>query len=105
MELIKAFALAVPARRRSGSATVAFFQAVKAAVVKSTSSGLKDNAEMDHAIRQIVSKAIAADEAWSTSSPAARHGWFQCIGDYRCAAKEPSAENTAVGIAHRSSQR
>jgi type I restriction enzyme, R subunit len=63
MELVKAFALAVP---HDGALEirdeVAFFQAVKAAVVKSTTSGSgKTDAEMDHAIRQIVSKAISAD--------------------------------------------
>lgn len=63
MELVRAFALAVP----HDSALeirdeVAFFQAVKAAVVKSTtSSSTKTDVELDQAIRQIVSKAISAD--------------------------------------------
>lgn len=63
MELVKAFALAVPHESALEIRDeVAFFQAVKAAVVKSTTGGSgKTDAEMDHAIRQIVSKAISAD--------------------------------------------
>ncbi|MBK9516190.1 MAG: type I restriction endonuclease subunit R [Anaeromyxobacter sp.] len=63
MDLVKAFALAVPHDRALEIRDeVAFMQAVKAAVVKSTTGGSgKTDAEMDHAIRQIVSKAISAD--------------------------------------------
>ncbi len=62
-ELVKAFALAVPhARAMAVRDEVAFFQAVKAAVVKSSGGGAgKTDAELDQAIRQIVSSAIAAD--------------------------------------------
>jgi type I restriction enzyme, R subunit len=62
-ELVKAFALAVPHDAALAIRDeVAFFQAVKAAVVKSSTSGSgKTDAEMDQAIRQIVSKAISAD--------------------------------------------
>jgi len=62
-ELVRAFALAVPHPKAMGVRDeVAFFQAVKAAVVKSSSAGGgKTDAEMDLAIRQIVSSAIAAD--------------------------------------------
>ncbi|MGA1996535.1 MAG: type I restriction enzyme endonuclease domain-containing protein [Bryobacteraceae bacterium] len=39
---------------------VAFFQVVKAAIVKSSAVAGKAEEELDHAIRQIVSKAIGA---------------------------------------------
>ncbi len=63
MELVKAFALAVPhPKAMAVRDEVAFFQAVKAAVVKSSSSGAaRTDAEIDLAIRQIVSSAIATD--------------------------------------------
>ncbi len=63
VELVKAFALAVPhPRAMAVRDEVAFFQAVKAAVVKSSGGGAgKTDAEIDQAIRQIVSSAIAAD--------------------------------------------
>jgi type I restriction enzyme R subunit len=62
-ELVRAFALAVPhATAMTVRDEVAFFQAVKTAVVKSSAAGSgTTDAEMDHAIRQIVSSAIAAD--------------------------------------------
>ena len=62
-ELVRAFALAVPhADAMMVRDEVAFFQAVKAAVVKSSGAiGGRTDAEMDHAIRQIVSSAIATD--------------------------------------------
>ncbi len=62
VELSKAFALAIP---RAGALAirdeVAFFQAVKAALVKSTVTRERPEEELDHAIRQIVSKAIAPE--------------------------------------------
>jgi len=60
---VRAFALAVPhADAMMVRDEVAFFQAVKAAVVKSSGAiGGRTDAEMDHAIRQIVSSAIATD--------------------------------------------
>ena len=62
-ELVRAFALAVPhPKAMAVRDEVAFFQAVKAAVVKTAAGGAtKTDAEMDHAIRQIVSSAIATD--------------------------------------------
>jgi type I restriction enzyme R subunit len=62
-ELVRAFALAVPhPKAMAVRDEVAFFQAVKAAVVKSTATGgAKTDAEMDQAIQQIVSRAIAAE--------------------------------------------
>ena len=62
-ELVKAFALAVPDKRALEIRDeVAFFQAVKAAVVKSSSAGSpRSDAELEGAIRQIVSKAISTD--------------------------------------------
>jgi len=62
-ELSQAFALAVPheeaLRVRDD---VGFFQAVRAALAKNTSGERKTDEEMDHAIRQIVSKAVASGE-------------------------------------------
>src|SRR5271157_2029723 len=60
-ELSRAFALAVPdpeaIRIRDD---VAFFQAVKAAIVKSTGGTGKTEEDLDFAVRQIVSRAISA---------------------------------------------
>jgi type I restriction enzyme R subunit len=62
-ELMKAFALSVPhdeaLRIRD---EVAFFQTVRAALVKSTPPVGKAKDDLDTAIRQIVSKAVASDE-------------------------------------------
>lgn len=62
-QLSKAFALAVPheeaARIRD---EVAFFQSVRVALVKSTSRSPKSDAEMEQAVRQIVSRAISMDQ-------------------------------------------
>jgi type I restriction enzyme R subunit len=62
-ELSQAFALAVPheetLRIRDD---VAFFQNVRAALAKSTPTEGKTADELDHAIRQIISKAVASDE-------------------------------------------
>ena len=61
-ELSQAFALAVPhleaIRIRDD---VAFFQAVRAALSKRPSIGGKTEEELDHAVRQIVSRAVASD--------------------------------------------
>ena len=62
-ELSQAFALAVPheeaLRIRDD---VGFFQAVRAVLAKSTPGERKTDEELDHAIRQIISKAVASDE-------------------------------------------
>ena len=62
-ELSKAFALAVPhdeaIRIRDD---VGFFQAVRTAIAKSTAGDRKASGDLDHAIRQIISKAVASDE-------------------------------------------
>jgi type I restriction enzyme, R subunit len=62
-ELSKAFALAVPhedaLRIRDD---VGFFQAVRAALIKSAPDGRKSSEDLDHAIRQIISKAMVSDE-------------------------------------------
>ncbi len=61
-ELSQAFALSAPdpesIRIRDD---VAFFQAVKAALMKSTSGISQSGEDLDHAIRQIVSRAISTD--------------------------------------------
>ncbi len=63
LELSKAFALAVPheetIRIRDD---VAFFQAVRAALMKTERSSSLSSADLEHAVRQIVSRSVAADE-------------------------------------------
>jgi type I restriction enzyme R subunit len=62
-ELSQAFALAVPhdeaLRIRDD---VGFFQAVRAVLAKSAPGKRKTDEELDHAIRQIISKAMVSDE-------------------------------------------
>ncbi|MEK6301140.1 MAG: type I restriction endonuclease subunit R [Acidobacteriota bacterium] len=62
-ELSQGFALAVPheeaIRIRDD---VGFFQAVRAVLAKSTPGERKTDEELDHAIRQIISKAMVSDE-------------------------------------------
>ncbi|MBP6834298.1 MAG: type I restriction endonuclease subunit R [Deltaproteobacteria bacterium] len=62
MELSSAFALSVPheeaIRMRDD---VGFFQAVRAAITKTSTSDRKASGNLDQAIRQIVSKAVASD--------------------------------------------
>jgi type I restriction enzyme R subunit len=62
-ELSQAFALAVPSdealRIRDD---VGFFQAVRAVLAKSAPGGRKSDEDLDHAIRQIISKAVVSDE-------------------------------------------
>jgi type I restriction enzyme R subunit len=61
--LSRAFALAVPdpvaLNRRDD---VSFFQAVRAVLAKSSRGPLRSDADLDHAIRQLVSKAVAPGE-------------------------------------------
>ncbi|MCU0662786.1 MAG: type I restriction endonuclease subunit R [Myxococcota bacterium] len=62
-ELSKTFALAVPheeaIRIRDD---VGFFQAVRAALAKTSTSDHKASGDLDHAIRQLISQAVASDE-------------------------------------------
>ena len=61
--LSKAFALAVPHEKALEIRDdVAFFQAVKSVLTKSAGVDGTSPEEIDHAIRQIVSKAVASDE-------------------------------------------
>ena len=63
VELSKAFALAVPrAEVLAVRDEVAFFQAVKAALVKTEVGRARPEEDLDHAIRQIVAGAIAPGE-------------------------------------------
>jgi type I restriction enzyme R subunit len=63
VELSKAFALAVPADEAMDVVDdVAFFQAVKSLLTKSISDEKRDPSQIDHAIRQIVSRAVSSDE-------------------------------------------
>src|SRR5271166_4386398 len=60
--LSKAFALAVPANEALQIRDeVGFFQAVRAGLVKYSGIGAKSPEDLDHAVRQLVSKAIATD--------------------------------------------
>jgi len=62
-ELSKAFALAVPHEKAlEVRDDVAFFQAVKTVLTKSTGDGRRSPEEIELAIRQIVSKAVSSDE-------------------------------------------
>ena len=61
-ELSQAFALAVPHHEALRIRDhVAFFQAVRAALLKRTPSEGKTDEDLDHAIRQIVSRAVAPE--------------------------------------------
>ena len=62
-ELSRAFALAVPHEKALEIRDdVAFFQAVKVALGKPSTADRRSPEEIDHAIRQIVSRAVASDE-------------------------------------------
>jgi type I restriction enzyme R subunit len=62
-ELSQAFALAVPhAESLRIRNDVAFFQAVRSVLAKRLPGEAKTDDELDHAIRQIVSKAVASEE-------------------------------------------
>lgn len=62
-ELSKAFALAVPHEKALEIRDdVAFFQAVKSVLTKSTGDGRRSPEEIELVIRQIVSKAVSSDE-------------------------------------------
>ncbi len=61
--LSKAFALAVPSDEAMAILDdVAFFQAVRSVLIKGTERGPHAAEDLDHAIRQIVSRAVASDE-------------------------------------------
>ena len=61
-ELSQAFALAVPHEKALAIRDeVAFFQAVRSALAKRAASEGKTEEELDHAIRQLVSRAVASD--------------------------------------------
>jgi len=62
-ELSQAFALAVPHEKALEIRDdVAFFQAVRAALAKTSAPSPKPKEDLEHAIRQLVSKAVASDE-------------------------------------------
>jgi type I restriction enzyme R subunit len=62
-ELSKAFALAVPSDAALGVRDdVAFFQSVRAALIQTSRSERRSRPDVEHAIKQIVSRAIASDE-------------------------------------------
>jgi type I restriction enzyme R subunit len=61
--LSRAFALAVPSDEAMAIIDdVAFFQAVRAVLAKAAHGGSSAREDLDHAIRQIVSRAVASDE-------------------------------------------
>jgi type I restriction enzyme R subunit len=62
LRLSQAFALAVPDDQALAIRDeVGFFQAVRAGLVKYSGAGRKSPEDLDHAVRQLVSKAIASD--------------------------------------------
>ena len=62
-DLSQAFALAVPDEETFRIRDdVGFFQAVRSVLAKSTPGERKTDEELDHAIRQIISKAVVSDE-------------------------------------------
>lgn len=62
-DLSRAFALAVPHEEALGIRDdVGFFQAVRAVLAKNAPGERKTDEELDHAIRQIISKAMVSDE-------------------------------------------
>jgi type I restriction enzyme, R subunit len=62
-QLTKAFALSVPHERAMAIRDdVGFFQTVRAVLAKTTISGGKPEDELDAAVRQIVSRAVASDQ-------------------------------------------
>ena len=62
-ELSQAFALAVPHEEALAIRDdVAFFQAVRAALAKSGAPSPQAEEDLEHAIRQLISKAVASDE-------------------------------------------
>lgn len=63
VELSKAFALAVPHDEALAIVDdVAFYQAIKSVLTKSAGGEPRDPSQIDHAIRQIVSRAVSSDE-------------------------------------------
>ncbi len=63
VELSKAFALAVPADEAMAVVDdVAFFQAIKSILTKAIGDDKRDPSQIDHAIRQIVSRAVSSNE-------------------------------------------
>jgi type I restriction enzyme R subunit len=70
-ELSQAFALAVPADEAIAIRDdVGFFQAVRAALVKTVGGGRRSDEDLDHAIRQIVSNAMVSSEVIDVFSAA-----------------------------------
>jgi type I restriction enzyme R subunit len=62
-ELSQAFALAVPHESAIGIRDdVAFFQAVRAVLAKGDPREQRSNEDLDHAIRQIISRAVVSDQ-------------------------------------------
>jgi type I restriction enzyme R subunit len=62
-QLSRAFALAVPADEALAVVDdVAFFQAIRSVLTKHVGEGRRDPGDIDHAIRQIVSRAVSSDE-------------------------------------------
>lgn len=62
LELAKAFALAVPHEEALAIRDeVGFFQVVRAGIVKTTTTGGRSPEDLDTAVRQIVSKAVASE--------------------------------------------
>ena len=73
-ELSQAFALAVPHEEALGIRDdVAFFQAVRSALAKRAESEARPQEELDHAVRQIVSRAVAPEGVMDIFAAAGLH--------------------------------
>ncbi len=74
-DLSQAFALAVPSDEALAVRDdVAFFQAVRAALSKRAPADARPEEDLDHAVRQIISKAVAPEEVVDIFSAAGRRG-------------------------------
>jgi type I restriction enzyme R subunit len=99
-DLSKAFALAVPQPEAIEIRdNVGFFQAVRAVLAKGDGQGRKYDDDMDHAIRQIISRAVASDEVVDIFAAAGCEtghlNFHEFLAEVRGAAEEPCRRNAA----------
>lgn len=100
-DLSKAFALAVPSDEALKiQDDVAFFQAVRSALTKSAVQTGKSPYELDHAIRQIVSRAVSSDEVIDifTAAGLKRPDISILSGEFLAEVKDMPQKNLAVEL-------